>query len=307
MHSPVPFSSEFGSQYETLCLYFLSLNGPLLMTPRYLNDTLILKLLILCLLLTSHSAMGLTLEGDYVQGGMLIGDVSAGDSVQFNGKQVKVSKSGEFLLGFDRDAPLSHKIVVSREGQPKQSRQFTIKKRKYQIQNIDGLPPSKVTPPKRNWDRIKKEVALVKQARKLNEDRSDFQSGFIWPSKGVISGVFGSQRVLNGKPKRPHYGVDVAAPVGTLVVSPADGVVTMTHPDMFYSGGTLIIDHGLHLSSSFLHLSKILVQEGDVVKQGDPIAEIGATGRVTGPHLDWRMNLGAARIDPQLLVPPMPK
>ncbi|MES9941045.1 MAG: M23 family metallopeptidase [Candidatus Thiodiazotropha sp. 6PLUC2] len=278
-----------------------------MMMSRYLNIGLTLKLLLLSMLMTAQSAMGLSLDGNYIQGGMLIGQVVPGASVEFNGKPLKVSKNGEFLLGFDRDAPLEHKLVVRRDGQPQQSRLFTIEKREYQIQNITGLPPSKVTPPKRNWDRIKKEVAQVKQARKLNEDRDDYRSGFIWPSKGRISGVYGSQRVLNGKPKRPHYGVDVAAPVGTLVVSPADGVVTMTHSDMFYSGGTLIIDHGLHLSSSFLHLSKILVEDGQVVKQGDPIAEIGATGRVTGPHLDWRMNLGAARIDPQLLVPSMPE
>lgn len=277
------------------------------MLSRYLNKILALQVLMLPMLLVSQSVVGLALEGDYVQGGMLIGVVAPGESIQFDGKPLKVSKSGEFLIGFDRDAPLAHELVVSRGGVTTQSKRFTIKKRAYQIQHIDGLPPSKVTPPKRNWDRIKKETALVKQARKLNEDRTDFRSGFVWPSKGVISGVFGSQRVLNGEPKRPHYGVDIAAPVGTLVVAPADGVVTMAHPDMFYSGGTLIIDHGLQLSSSFLHLSKLLVQQGQVVKQGDPIAEIGATGRVTGPHLDWRMNLGSARIDPQLLVPPMPE
>ena len=266
-----------------------------------------IKWLLFLLLLALRPAMAMTLEGDYVQGGMLIGQVEPGSQVSVNGKSVKVSKTGEFLVGFDRDAPLQHKLVVSQDGKPRQTRQFTIKAREYQIQRIDGLPPSKVTPPKRDWERIKKDVALVKQARKLNEDRTDFLNGFIWPSKGVISGVFGSQRILNGEPRRPHYGVDVAAPVGTLVVAPADGVVTLAHPDMFYSGGTLIIDHGLQLSSSFLHLSKILVQEGQVVKQGEPIAEIGATGRVTGPHLDWRMNLRAARIDPQLLVPPMPE
>ncbi|MBV2089576.1 MAG: M23 family metallopeptidase [Candidatus Thiodiazotropha sp. (ex Ctena orbiculata)] len=263
--------------------------------------------LLLLLMMALRPAAAMTLEGDYVQGGMLIGQVEPGSQVSVNGKPVKVSSTGEFLVGFDRDAPLEYKLVVSRDGQPRQTRQFTIEAREYQIQRIDGLPPSKVSPPKRDWERIKKDVAQVKQARKLNEDRTDFLNGFIWPSKGVISGVFGSQRILNGEPRRPHYGVDVAAPVGTLVVAPAAGVVTLAHPDMFYSGGTLIIDHGLQLSSSFLHLSKILVQEGQVVKQGDPIAEIGATGRVTGPHLDWRMNLRAARIDPQLLVPPMPE
>ena len=122
---------------------------------------------------------------------------------------------------------------------------------------------------------------------------------------GPISGVYGSQRILNGKPRRPHFGVDVARPTGTPIVAPADGVITLAEPAMFFSGGTLIIDHGHRLSSSMLHLHKILVKEGDQVKQGQVIAEIGATGRVTGAHLDWRMNLRGHRIDPQLLVPPM--
>lgn len=273
---------------------------------QYLTLNRVYGLLILLLLL-SAPLQALTLEGKYLQGGLLIGQIEPGGRVKFDGEWVKVSKEGYFLLGFARDESLKHELVVSRQGQPDQTRQFHIAKRDYQIQRINGLPASKVTPSKSNLDRIKKEVVLVKQARSLNDDRSDFQNGFIWPATGVITGVYGSQRVLNGKPKRPHYGIDIAAPVGTTVVAPADGVVTLTHSDMFYSGGTLIIDHGLQLSSSFLHLSKILVHEGQRVKQGDPIAEIGATGRVTGPHLDWRMNLRNARIDPQLLVPPMPE
>ena len=128
---------------------------------------------------------------------------------------------------------------------------------------------------------------------------------FIWPTIGPISGVYGSQRILNGKPKWPHYGVDIAVPTGTEVRAPAGGVVTLAHPDMFYSGGTLIVDHGHGLSSAFLHLSKLRVKTGDKVKQGDVIAEVGATGRATGAHLDWRMNLFNRRIDPQLLVSPM--
>ena len=274
---------------------------------RYLIMKQARSLLMLPLLFVAVPAKALTLEGDYVQGGMLVGQVKSGERVRMNGKPVKVAKDGVFLLGFGRDAPLDHELVVSGGQRPDQVKRFSITKRDYRIQRIDGLPASKVTPPERDWDRIKQEAVLVKQARKLNEDRNDFQSGFIWPAKGVISGVYGSQRILNGNPRRPHYGVDIAAPVGTLVVSPADGVVTLTHSDMFYSGGTLIVDHGLQLSSSFLHLHKILVREGQKVKQGDPIAEIGATGRVTGAHLDWRMNLGSARIDPQLLVPPMPE
>ena len=147
---------------------------------------------------------------------------------------------------------------------------------------------------------------MAREARKLDAERTDFLTGFIWPAKGRISGVYGSQRILNGQPRRPHFGVDVAAPVGTEVRAPADGVVTMVHSDMFYSGGTMILDHGHGLSSSFLHLHRILVKKGQRIRQGDLIAEIGATGRVTGPHLDWRINLFAKRLDPQLLVSEMP-
>jgi murein DD-endopeptidase MepM/ murein hydrolase activator NlpD len=242
-----------------------------------------------------------------VQGGVLIGKTEPGDQVRFNDEPIRVSPEGIFLLGFGRDDSLRHSLEVIRAGKPVESQQIKIAKREYRIQRIDGLPPSKVIPPERDWARIQKETALVKQARKRDDDRIDFMSGFIWPAKGIISGVYGSQRVLNGVPKRPHFGIDIAAPVGTLVVAPADGVVTLVHPNMFYSGGTLIVDHGHQLSSSFLHLHKILVKEGDRVKQGDPIAQIGATGRVTGAHLDWRMNLRKARIDPQFLVPPLPK
>lgn len=265
----------------------------------------VLGLLLTTLALFSPLASGLSLEGDFLQGGMAIGQVSAGDEVLFDGEALHVSQEGVFILGFDRDDSLQHSLVVRRGDSSIEQRDLSIGKRDYQIQRIDGLPPAKVTPPEQDWERIRKETALVKQARKRDDDRTDFMSGFIWPASGVISGVYGSQRILNGEAKRPHFGVDIAAPVGTPVVAPADGVVTLTHPDMFYSGGTLIIDHGLQLSSSFLHLSRILVKQGERVKQGDLIAEIGATGRVTGPHVDWRMNLRSERIDPQLLVAPM--
>ena len=119
---------------------------------------------------------------------------------------------------------------------------------------------------------------------------------------GPISGVYGSQRVYNGVPGTPHYGIDVAVPTGTAIVAPASGQIIMVHDNMFYSGGTIMLDHGHGVSSSFLHLSKTSVEVGDWVEQGDPIGEVGATGRVTGPHLDWRMNWGDSRIDPELLL-----
>ena len=179
--------------------------------------------------------------------------------------------------------------------------------REYRIQRIDGLPPRKVTPDEKDYERIRKDIAAAKRARRRDDPREDFLSGWIWPVTGPISGVYGSQRILNGQPRRPHYGVDIAVPVGTEIRAPADGVVTLAHPGMFYSGVTVIIDHGHNLTSSFLHLNRALVEEGDRVKRGDVIAEVGKTGRVTGAHLDWRMNLRKARIDPQLLVGPMPK
>jgi murein DD-endopeptidase MepM/ murein hydrolase activator NlpD len=266
----------------------------------------ILSLLIGILMFLPGVGQALSLEGDMLQGGMAIGRTEPGNQVIFNGNTIRVSEEGVFLLGFGRDDKLNHSLLIKRDGAVVEKQKIAIGKRSYQIQRIDGLPKSKVTPPKRDWKRIKAETAQIKKARKLDDSRTDFLDGFIWPSKGVISGVYGSQRILNGEPRRPHFGVDVAAPTGTPVYAPADGVVTLAHPDMFFSGGTLILDHGHQLSSSFLHLSRILVQVGDRVKQGDPIAEIGATGRVTGAHLDWRMNLRKARIDPQLLVPPMP-
>ena len=127
-------------------------------------------------------------------------------------------------------------------------------------------------------------------------------TGFTWPATGRISGVYGSQRVLNGKPRNPHFGLDIAAPDGTEVFAPADGLVTLTHPDMLLSGGTIILDHGQGLSSTFLHLSKILVEAGSFVKQGELIALIGSTGRASGPHLDWRMNWLDRRVNPQPLL-----
>lgn len=252
-------------------------------------------------------AAPVVLQGDLIQGGLVVGQTESGNQVFYDGDPIRVSPEGLFLLGFGRDDKLEHTLEVTRQGEMVERQALVIAKREYDIQRIDGLPPSKVTPPERDWERIKREAAMVKRARRRDDPRIDFAKGFIWPASGVISGIYGSQRILNGEPRRPHFGVDIAAPKGTPVYAPADGIVTLAHPDMFYSGGTLILDHGHQLSSSFLHLSRLLVKEGQKVKQGELIAEIGATGRVTGAHVDWRMNLRNTRIDPQRLVPPMPK
>ncbi len=248
----------------------------------------------------------LVLEGTQMQGGLVQGKTVPGSAVKVDGKPIRVSDDGIFLMGFRRDAPPQSTVEVRLPGGKTLTRIVPVGAREYDIQRIDGLPPRKVKPPKKDWDRISREAALAKEARRLDSQRMDFLDGFIWPLQGRISGVYGSQRILNGTPRRPHFGVDIAAPVGTRAMAPADGVVTLAHPDMFYSGGTLIIDHGHGLSSTFMHLHRILVKTGQRVRQGEPVAEVGATGRVTGAHLDWRMNLFTKRLDPQLLVGPMP-
>ena len=246
------------------------------------------------------------LSGERVQGGLLIGDTPAGAQIFFNDQAVKVSPQGAFIIGLDRDEKPNATLVVKSANKPPQTHALHIRQREYAIQRIDGLPNKKVSPNQKHRARIRQDNKRIAQARLRNDDRTDFSQGFSWPAIGRISGVYGSQRVLNGKPRRPHYGLDIAAPIGTAVRAPANGLITLAHPDMFFSGGTLILDHGHGLSSAFLHLDKIHVNEGDYVKKGDLIAAIGATGRVTGAHLDWRINWFKRRIDPQLLVPALP-
>lgn len=271
---------------------------------------MIWRLATLCLLwLASLAAAAepVELRGPLMQGGLIIGQAPAGSQVRLDGQALRVSPQGNFVFGLGRDHPAQIELRVVLPDGAQWQRRLNIASRSYQIQRIDGLPPGKVSPDAEALKRIRAEGAQVAGARKTDAARVDFLQDFVWPSVGPISGVYGSQRILNGQPRRPHYGVDVAAPTGTPVVAPAAGVVTLAHPDMYYSGGTLIVDHGHGVSSSFLHLSRIDVEVGQRVEQGQKIAEIGATGRVTGAHLDWRMNWFKQRIDPALLVPDMPQ
>ncbi len=246
----------------------------------------------------------LSLKGDFAQGGLVIGQAAPKTQVEFNGTQLKVSDDGFFVFGFHRDHEATATLILTK-GATKETQPIQIRKRQYNIERVNGLPPSKVNPIKPEvLKRIREEGAMVASARAKTSDLKHFMQDFIWPAKGRLSGFYGSQRVLNGDPKRPHYGVDVAAPTGTPVVAPADGIVRLAHDNMFYSGGTLIVDHGFGVSSTFIHLNSIEVEEGQTIKQGDLIATIGATGRATGPHLDWRINWFQSRLDPQLLVPP---
>ena len=182
-----------------------------------------------------------------------------------------------------------------------------ITKRKYKIQRIDGLPKNKVTPNEEEMKRIKKESNMIKKSKSKFINKTLYKSGFIWPVKGIVTGKYGNQRILNGKPRRPHYGLDIAADSGTKIISPSDAEVILTMEDSFFNGKMIILNHGLGLNSIYSHLKKINVKEGEKIKKGDLIAEVGSTGRSTGPHLDWRINVYNTAVDPELLLLNQPK
>lgn len=244
------------------------------------------------------------LEGTFSQGGMIIGKCPSACEVTVNGKALKVTPKGDFVFGFGRDAALQQTVSVTlNNGQPKPFR-FDIKKRKYMVQSVNGVPEATVNPPPEVMERIAREQAMVDEARNINSDRLDFLTGFTWPIKGRISGVYGSQRIYNGQPGNPHFGLDIVAPVGAPVKAPMSGKVRLAEPDLYFSGGTIILDHGHGIFSSYIHLSKVLVKVGQEIKRGDEMAKVGATGRASGPHLDWRINWFSERLDPQYVVPP---
>ena len=249
-----------------------------------------------------------TLAGNAIQGGMLRGHTLPSATVTFADIRVPVLPDGAFLLGLGRDMPRSNELTITTDETCVQ--QVAVAAREYRLQEITGVPQQTVTPSEEHLERIRTERAKVRAAKAqrlaLDDGFGAVRDGFAEPVTGRISGVYGSQRIYNGTPGTPHYGVDVARPTGTPVTAPAAGRVTLAEPDLFYSGGTVILDHGYGLSSSFLHLSEVLVSVGDQLAPGDLIGAIGATGRATGPHLDWRMSWFNQRIDPQLLVPPMP-
>ncbi len=248
----------------------------------------------------------LVLQGAAVQGGLLLGQVYPGRQVRVDDRTVPVDEAGRFLVGIGRDDQGVLVVTVFHRGREVARRVVPIVEVDFPEQHIEGLPADKVSPPAELLERIAREAARVRQARAESDARAWWVEGFIWPARGPISGVYGSRRILNGQPRRPHYGVDVAAPEGAPVVAPAAGWVRLAEPDLFYSGGTVIIDHGLGLSSSFLHLSQVDVEPGQWVRQGQHIGAVGATGRATGPHLDWRMNWLDKRIDPRRVLVLLP-
>jgi murein DD-endopeptidase MepM/ murein hydrolase activator NlpD len=260
-----------------------------------------------CATVAAGPAPGVELKGEWRQGSVIFGKAAPGSTASFNGQPVRVSPEGLFIVGLDRDAPPRALLVVARPGAATFRREFDVAAREYDIQRLEGLPDAQVNPPPAALPRIAEDLRQVRAARARDSERLDFSRGFIWPIVGRISGVFGSQRILNGQPRQPHYGVDVAVPPGTPVRAPAAGVVSLAVPDMYYTGGTLMIDHGHGLASTLMHLDKLLVKAGDEVQQGQVVAESGMTGRTTGPHLDWRVSWFDARVDAALLAGPMPE
>ncbi|WP_416897736.1 MAG: M23 family metallopeptidase [Minwuia sp.] len=259
-------------------------------------------ILLAALLLFGLPAAAFELAGNAVQGGMMIGRTAPGTPVTVDGKPVRVSPDGMFVFGFGRDHGESVILTVGNRVET-----IDVARRDYEIQRIDGLPPKMVTPPEDVLARIRRENAEIARVRALDTDASHFGQDWIWPSVGTVTGVFGSQRVLNGEPRRPHFGIDIAAPAGSDVVAPTDGVVRMAEADLYFTGGTVMLDHGHGVTSVYSHLSKVSVEVGRSVRQGEKIGEVGSTGRSTGAHLDWRVNWFTERLDPGLLAGPMPE
>ncbi len=255
--------------------------------------------LIFCFIPTHSIAIEFT--GKFLQGHFIIGKTDPTAKIIIDKKQVKVSSDGFFVFGLDRDRKFDLTITKIVNGK-KDKIIKKVLKRKYNIQRIDGLEESKVTPPESVYKRIKEENNKIGEARAINSDLPFFKNQFIMPVEGIISGVYGSQRILNGKPKWPHYGIDIAAKQGTMIKSSGSGIVTMAEDDLYYTGGTIIMDHGHGISTIYSHLENVMVSVGDEINQGDIIGTVGSTGRSTGPHLDFRVNWFQTRLDPMSVI-----
>ena len=241
-------------------------------------------------------------KGKFIQGHFILGKTDPGSNVWVDDQKVRVTKDGFFVFGLGRDRKYDVTITLQKKDKKEKIIKKVIK-RKYKIQKIDGLPEKKVTPPKELYERIKKENKIIARARSVNSNLEFFKKKFINPlDKAIVTGVYGSQRVLNGKPRWPHYGVDFAAKEGTEIKAMLDGTATMVESDLFYTGGTLIFDHGHGISTLYMHMKNIYVEKGQKVKQGDIIGTVGSTGRSTGAHLDIRLNWFGIRLDPATVL-----
>ena len=240
--------------------------------------------------------------GKFEQGSFILGKTKPNSKVKIDNKKIRVSKDGFFAFGLDRDRKNNVIIIVKEDGKTKTIEKQVLK-RKYKIQRIDGLPSKQVTPPPEVYDRIKKDNILIGKARSIDTAYDFFKGKFIYPiDKYIITGVYGSQRILNGKPRRPHYGIDFHAPEGTPVKAMMDGEVTLAENDMYFTGGTIIFDHGHGISTLYMHMKDIDVKVGQKIKQGQIVGTLGQSGRATGPHLDIRLNWFDVKLDPASIL-----
>ena len=259
------------------------------------------KILLIIAILFTSNCFAIEFNGKFIQGHFIIGKTEPKSKIIIDKKEIKVSRDGFFVFGIDRDRKFD--VLITKINNDKKEKIIKkVFKRKYNIQRIDGLPENKVTPPEEVYKRIKTENNAIGEARAINSDLIFFKNKFIMPVEGIITGVYGSQRILNGKPKWPHYGIDIAADQGTMILSSGTGVVTMAEDDLYYTGGTIIMDHGHGISTIYSHLENVLVSVGDQIYQGDVIGTVGSTGRSTGPHLDFRINWFQTRLDPMSVL-----
>ncbi len=266
-----------------------------------MDSKIISRILFVIITFTTTQISAIEFKGKFLQGHFIIGITDPSTKIIIDKKNVKVSNDGYFVFGIDRDRKFDLVITKIKDGK-KEKIVKKILKRKYNIQRIDGLEESKVTPPESVYKRIREENNKIGEARAINSDLSFFKNQFIMPVDGIISGVYGSQRILNGKPRWPHYGIDIAAKKGTLIKSSGSGVVTLAEDDLYYTGGTIIMDHGHGISTIYSHLETIMVSIGDKINKGDIIGTVGSTGRSTGPHLDFRLNWFQTRLDPMSIL-----
>ena len=266
-----------------------------------MDSKIIFRLLFFIIFVIPTQSNAIEFRGKFLQGHFIVGVTNPSAKIMVDKKEVKVSENGFFVFGIDRNRKFDLTITKIQDG-IKEKIVKKVLKRKYNIQRIDGLEESKVTPPESVYKRIKEENNRIGKARSINSDLPFFKNQFIMPVEGIISGVYGSQRILNGKPKWPHYGIDIAAKKGTMIKSSASGIVTMAEDDLYYTGGTIIMDHGHGISTIYSHLESIMVSVGDLINQGDIIGTVGSTGRSTGPHLDFRVNWFQTRLDPMSVL-----
>jgi murein DD-endopeptidase MepM/ murein hydrolase activator NlpD len=262
-------------------------------------------LIMACAVLVPSLAGAVELKGNLTQGGMAIGHAAPGSKVSFEGADMPVAADGTFVLGFTREAPPTVTLTVTAPGAREERQVLSISRRNFQVQRVDGLPEATVNPPPEIVARIKAEIAKIAELRRNSIKTTDFAGAWAWPAIGPITGVYGSQRILNGTPSTPHFGLDIGAPTGSPVSAPTGGVVILAE-DLYLTGNTVIIDHGLGVNSTYAHLTTMAVKVGERVERGRLIGTVGATGRANGPHLHWGLNVGQVRIDPALLMGPMP-